>query len=63
MTYQSPYSIRYGSSEMRAIWSERSKRRVWRRVWVAVAEAQAAAGLVSPEQLDDIRANADKVDI
>lgn len=63
MTYQSPYTNRYGSSEMRAIWSETSKRRVWRRVWVAVAEAQAAAGLVSPQQLDDVRANADKVDI
>ncbi len=63
MTYQSPYTNRYGSKEMRAIWSETSKRRVWRRVWVAVAEAQAAAGLVSPQQLDDVRANADKVDI
>jgi adenylosuccinate lyase len=48
---------------MRAIWSETSKRRVWRRVWVAVAEAQAAAGLVSPEQLDDVRSHADEVDI
>lgn len=63
MTYQSPYSIRYASPEMRAIWSEISKRRVWRRVWVAVAEAQAAAGLVSPEQLDDVRSNADNIDI
>ena len=63
MTYQSPYTIRYASPEMRAIWSETSKRRVWRRVWVAVAEAQAAAGLVSPEQLDDLRSNANKIDI
>ncbi|MGD8633511.1 MAG: adenylosuccinate lyase [Anaerolineales bacterium] len=63
MTYQSPYTTRYGSAEMRAIWSETSKRRVWRRVWVAVAEAQAAAGLVSPDQLDDVRSHADEVDI
>ena len=63
MTYQSPYTTRYASPEMRSIWSETSKRRVWRRVWVAVAEAQAAAGLVSPEQLDDLRLNANKIDI
>lgn len=63
MTYQSSFTARYGAPEMRAIWSETSKRRVWRRVWVAVAEAQAAAGLVSPEQLDDISANANKIDL
>lgn len=63
MTYQSSYTTRYGTPEMRAVWSETSKRRVWRRIWVAVAEAQAAAGLVSPEQLDDLHANADKIDI
>lgn len=63
MMYRSSYSDRYGSPEMRSIWSETSKRRVWRRVWVAVAEAQAAAGLVSPEQLDDVRSKADQIDI
>jgi adenylosuccinate lyase len=63
MSYQSPFSNRYGSNEMRALWSEEAKRRAWRRVWLAVAEAQAAAGLVSPEQVDDIRAGVGRIDL
>ena len=45
-TYQSPFTWRYGSPGMRAIWSEVNKRRMWRRLWVALAEAQVAFGLV-----------------
>jgi adenylosuccinate lyase len=62
-TFLSPFTWRYGSSAMRAIWSEAHKRRTWRRVWVALAEAQAAAGLVSAEQVADLHAHADDVDI
>jgi adenylosuccinate lyase len=61
--YSSPFTWRYGSDEMRAIWSEVHKRRLWRRIWVALAEAQAEAGLVSPEQVADLRAHADQVDV
>lgn len=61
--YLSPFAWRYGSQEMRRIWSEAYKRRLWRRVWLALAEAQMAAGLVSEEQLADLRAHADEVDI
>jgi adenylosuccinate lyase len=61
--YRSPFSWRYGSDEMRAIWSEVHKRRLWRRIWVALAEAQVEAGLVSPEQAADLRAHADQVDV
>ena len=45
--FQSPFSWRYGSAEMRRLWSEKHKRLLWRRVWVALAQAQAAAGIVS----------------
>jgi adenylosuccinate lyase len=63
MAYQSPFSTRYGSPEMRAIWSEVAKRRAWRTVWIAVAEAQSAAGLVTQEQVEEIRSQADAVDL
>jgi adenylosuccinate lyase len=63
MSYLSPFSTRYGSKEMRALWSELAKRRAWRRVWVAVAEAQAAAGLVTPEQVDELRLHAQEIDL
>ncbi|NPV07300.1 MAG: adenylosuccinate lyase [Anaerolineae bacterium] len=62
-TYLSPFTWRYGSPEMRALWSEANKRRLWRRVWVALASAQARAGLVSPEELEDIRRHQDDIDI
>jgi adenylosuccinate lyase len=61
--YLSPFSWRYGSSEMRELWSEVEKRKRWRRIWVALAEAQAGAGLVTAEQVADLRAHVDEIDI
>lgn len=62
-TYISPFSWRYGSADMRHIWSEEHKRRLMRRVWVALAAAQAQAGLVSADQLADLRAHQNEIDI
>jgi len=62
-TYQSPFSWRYGSVEMRALWSEYYKRIVWRRLWVALAEVQAEFDLVSPEQVADLRAHMEHIDM
>jgi adenylosuccinate lyase len=62
-TYLSPYTWRYGSPEMRSLWSEMHRRRLWRRVWVALARAEQATGLVSAEQLADLEAHAKDIDI
>ena len=62
-TYLSPLTWRYGSEEMRGMWSEAEKRRLLRRFWVALAEAQCEAGLVSEEQAADLRGHVDDVDI
>lgn len=62
-SYISPFTWRYGSEAMRAIWSEVHKRQLMRQVWVALAAAQHAAGLVSAEQLADLEARVDSVDI
>lgn len=48
---------------MRRIWSEENKRLLWRRLWVAMAEAQVESGLVSPEQAQDLREHAGDIDI
>lgn len=56
-----PFASRYGSDEMRALWSDDYKRRTWRRIWVALAEAQHEAGLVTPEQVADLRRHAEKL--
>jgi adenylosuccinate lyase len=62
-SFLSPFAWRYGSDEMRAIWSEEHKHRLWRRIWVALAAAQQQAGLVNADQLADLRAHQDDVDL
>jgi adenylosuccinate lyase len=62
-TYLSALTWRYGSDAMRRLWSEVEKRRLLRRFWVALAEAQAEAGLVTQAQVDDLRDHQDEVDI
>lgn len=61
--YRSPYSWRYAGAEMRRLWSEVNKRLLWRKIWLALAETQAEYGLVSREQLDDLRRRVQDVDI
>ena len=61
--YQSPFSWRYASPEMRAIWSEIHKRRLWRQIWCALARAQQPFGLVSRSQLAELEAHAGQVDL
>jgi adenylosuccinate lyase len=62
-TYLSPFTWRYGGAGMRDLWSEVHKRRLLRRVWVALATAQHAAGLVTAAQLADLVAHQDEIDI
>jgi adenylosuccinate lyase len=62
-SFISPFSWRYGSLEMRQIWSEVHKRRLMRQVWLALATAQQRAGLVTAAQLADLQAQVDNVDI
>lgn len=61
--YLSPFSWRYGTPAMRGIWSEKHKRLLWRQLWVALAEVQSEFGLLSPEQVSDLRHHIDQVDI
>ncbi len=62
-TYLSPYTWRYGSPEMRDLWSETKRRRLWRGLWVALAEVQAGYGLVQREQVENLRAHQDEIDV
>ena len=62
-TYLSPFSWRYGTPAMRQLWSETNKRLLWRLVWVALAEVQSEYGLVSPEQLTDLRTHMKEIDL
>lgn len=56
-TYTSPLATRNASPEMLKLWSARHKFNTWRRIWLAVAEAQHELGLpVSKEQVEELRA-------
>jgi adenylosuccinate lyase len=62
-TFISPFTWRYGSEAMRQLWSEQHKRRLMRRVWLALAAAQHQAGLVTAVQLTDLQQHVNDVDI
>ena len=62
-TYISPLTWRYGSEEMKVIFSEEHKRKLLRRVWIALARAEMKAGLVTEEQIRELEAHKDDIDI
>src|SRR3990167_10258596 len=62
-TYQSVFSWRYGSKEMRRIFSEKNKYKIWRKIWIALAEVQHKEGLVSASELKDLKSHQDEIDI
>ena len=61
-TYESPLSARYASKEMKYIFSPDKKFRTWRKLWIALAEAEMELGLpVTREQIDELKAHADDI--
>jgi adenylosuccinate lyase len=62
-TYQSPFTWRYGSEEMRRIWSEENKFKIMRQIWVELAETQAELGLLTQVEIDDLKKNQNNIDI
>lgn len=61
--YDNPLITRYASRQMAALWGAQKKFSTWRRLWVALAEAEAELGLpISEEQLNELRANVDQID-
>lgn len=61
--YISPLTWRYGSDEMKSIFSEEHKRKLLRRVWIALAKAEMKAGIVTEEQVKELEAHKDDIDI
>jgi adenylosuccinate lyase len=61
--YENPLLTRYASREMAALWSAQFKHSTWRRLWVALAEAQHELGLpVSEAQIEQLRDAVDDID-
>ncbi len=62
-TYENPLITRYASDEMSRLFSPQHKHSTWRRLWVALAEAEAELGLaVTPEQIAKLKAHVDDID-
>ncbi len=60
--YVSPLSERYASREMQYIFSPEKKFCTWRRLWVALAEAENELGLpVTREQIDELKEHLDDI--
>jgi len=59
-TFLSPFTWRYGSKEMREIFSEIQYRAIWREIWTSLAEAQSDYGLVSDEEVEELKKKSGK---
>jgi adenylosuccinate lyase len=69
--YDNPLVTRYASREMAELWGAQRKFSTWRRLWVALAEAEQELGLlgddgrtprIRPEQIAALRAHIDDID-
>ncbi len=61
--YSSPLAERYASQAMLELWSPSIRHGLWRRLWLALAEAQKELGVPIPsEALDQMRTNLDRID-
>jgi adenylosuccinate lyase len=70
--YDNPLVTRYAGREMAALWGPQRKFSTWRRLWVALAEAQHELGMLADDgrspritgaQLAELRAHVDDVDL
>ncbi len=62
-TYSSPLSARYASRAMLELWSPLERHRLWRRLWIALAESERELGVDIPEHaIAQMRAVANDID-
>ena len=60
--YQNPLLSRYASREMAENFSDDKKFRLWRRLWIALAESEKEMGLpITDEQIADLKKYADDI--
>ena len=62
--YRSPLGTRYASPAMQRLWGEQRRIALWRRLWLALAEAERELGLDIPaEAIEQIQAHLDDADL
>jgi adenylosuccinate lyase len=61
--YQNPLLERYASADMSFIFSPQNKFSTWRKLWVALAEAEKELGLsITDKQIEEMRYHVDNID-
>ncbi len=62
-SFTNPLETRYASKEMLDIFTDENRFRTWRKIWIALAEAEKELGLdITGEQIAQMKANADNID-
>jgi adenylosuccinate lyase len=62
-TYSSPLAARYASRAMLELWSPLQRHRLWRQLWIALAESEMELGVAIPAAaIAEMRAAADDID-
>jgi len=60
--YESPLNSRYASNEMQELFSNDMKFKTWRRLWIALAEAEKELGLnITDEQINELKNYKDQI--
>ena len=60
--YENPLLTRYASREMAENFSDDKKFRLWRKLWIALAEAESELGLnITAEQISEMKKYADEL--
>lgn len=60
--YQNPLITRYASGEMAENFSDEKRFRLWRKLWIALAESERELGLnITEDQIDDMKRYADDI--
>lgn len=62
-SYVSPLCQRYASKKMQYVFSPDFKFGTWRKLWIALAEAEKELGIdITDEQIDEMKAHVDDID-
>lgn len=61
--YESPLSSRYASDYMLQLFSMDTRIKTWRKLWIALAQAEHDLGLpITQDQIDELKAHIDEID-
>lgn len=61
--YNNPLTTRYASEEMQRAFSDEKRFKLWRKLWIALAQSEMELGLnITQEQVDEMKKYAEEID-